>query len=262
MSLKELLGSLKKEMIVLKTPEEIERMRESNRMVCEILEGVTGIAAPGVSTYELDRFCEEESRKRDAIPAFKGYKGYPYSLCTSINDEVVHGMPSKERCLRSGDILSLDFGVFYNGYYGDAAITIPIGDVDDLAKRLLLVTEESLYAGIEKAVPGNRLFDISSAIQRCVEGAGFSVVRDFVGHGIGRQLHEPPQVPNFGTEGLGIRLKEGMVLAIEPMVNAGGCDVRILDDGWTAVTSDGSLSAHFEHTVAITDNGPDILSRV
>lgn len=235
-------------------------MRTSNLLVREILEGVKELAQPGVTTLELDRFCEEETRRRKAIPAFKGYRGYPYSLCTSLNDEVVHGIPSANRFLKEGDILSLDFGILYNGYYGDAAITIPIGEVSEEAKRLIDVTKRALYVGIEHAILGNRLLDISSSIQRYVEGEGFSVVRDFVGHGIGRELHEAPQVPNFGTPGQGPRLKEGMVLAIEPMVNAGGYEVRILDDGWTAVTLDGSLSAHFEHTIAITKNKPYILS--
>ncbi len=256
------LVSWKKEIIVLKTPEEIEKIRTSCRIVVEILQGLRELARPGVTTYDLDRFSEEEARKRGAKPAFKGYRGYPCSLCTSVNNEVVHGIPSPKRHLKEGDILSLDFGILYNGYYGDAAITIPIGEVSGKAKRLMEVTERALYAAIEKALPGNRLFDISATIQNCVEEAGFSVVRDFVGHGIGRELHEPPQVPNFGTPGRGVRLKKGMVLAIEPMVNAGRPDVRILDDGWTAVTADGSLSAHFEHTVAITDNGPDILTRI
>lgn len=256
------LVSWKKEIIVLKTPEEIERIRESCRIVVEILQGLKELARPGITTYDLDRFSEEEARKRGAKPAFKGYRGYPCSLCTSVNNEVVHGIPSAKRYLKEGDILSLDFGILYNGYYGDAAITIPIGSVSGEARRLIEVTEKALCAAVDKALPGNRLFDISAAIQQCVEEAGFSVVRDFVGHGIGRELHEPPQVPNFGTPGRGVRLKKGMVLAIEPMVNAGRPEVKILDDGWTAVTVDGSLSAHFEHTVAITQNGPDILTRI
>ncbi len=256
------LVSWKKEIIVLKTPEEIERIRASCSIVMEILQGVRELAKPGITTHDLDRYCEEEAKKRGARPAFKGYRGFPCSLCTSVNNEVVHGVPSPKRILKEGDILSLDFGVLYNGYYGDAAITIPIGEVDREARRLIDVTERALYMGIGKALPGNRLFDISTTIQRYVEEAGFSVVRDFVGHGIGRELHEPPQVPNFGIPGRGVRLKKGMVLAIEPMVNAGGPEVKILDDGWTAVTVDGSLSAHFEHTVAIRDDGPDILTRL
>lgn len=256
------LVSWKKEIVILKTPEEIEKIRTSCLIVMEILQGVMELAKPGVTTYDLDRYCEEEAKKRGAKPAFKGYRGFPSSLCASVNDEVVHGVPSSKRVLKEGDILSLDFGILYNNYYGDAAITVPIGGVNKEAKRLIDITEKALYAGIEKALPGNRLFDISATIQRCVEGAGFSVVRDFVGHGIGRELHEPPQVPNFGISGRGMRLKKGMVLAIEPMVNAGRPEVKVLDDGWTAVTMDGSLSAHFEHTVAITDNGPYILTKL
>lgn len=260
--MKESFLSLKKDIIVLKTPVEIEKMRTSNLIAREILEGVKKLAKPGVATLELDKFCEEESKKRKAIPAFKGYRGYPYSLCTSINDEVVHGIPSATRFLRESDILSLDFGILYNGYYGDVAITIPIGRVSKEAERLIDVTKRALYIGIENALLGNRLLDISSAVQGYVECEGFSVVRDFVGHGIGRELHESPQVPNFGMPGIGHRLKEGMVLAIEPMVNAGSYEIKILDDGWTAVTVDGSLSAHFEHTVAITKDKPYILSEL
>jgi len=213
-----------------------------------------------VTTRQLDVYAEELARQRGASPAFKGYRGYPYSLCISVNEVVVHGMPS-ERRLKEGDIVSLDFGVCYHGYYGDAAITVPVGKVSDEALRLMRITEEALYCGIEAAKPGNRLGDISAAVQQYVEAAGFSVVRDFVGHGIGTKLHEDPQIPNFGVPGRGVLLKEGMVLAIEPMVNAGTYRVKILDDGWTVVTSDKRLSAHFEHSVAITAKGPDILSR-
>jgi methionyl aminopeptidase len=209
----------------------------------------------------LDGFSEELTRKNRVIPAFKGYRGYPFALCTSVNEEVVHGMPS-ERPLVSGDILSMDFGVIYKGYYGDAAITVPVGKVSKTAERLMKVTEQGLFQGIEQARAGNRLGDVSSSVQKRVEAEGFSVVRDFVGHGIGRNMHEDPQIPNYGMAGRGIQLKPGMVLAIEPMVNAGGYGVRILPDGWTVVTEDGSLSAHFEHSVAITDNGPEILSRI
>ncbi len=255
MSLKE------NETIVLKSPDEIEKMRKSNLIVAEILAIIKEAARPGVATIELERLCEGELKKRKVRPAFKGYRGYPYCLCVSVNEEVVHGMPSK-RVLKQGDILSVDVGIEHDGYYGDAAVTAPIGRISDEAGRLIDAAMASLERGIEKARVGNRLFDISYAVQSYVEENGFSVVRAFVGHGIGRELHEPPQVPNFGTPGKGIRLKAGMVLAIEPMINAGGSEVVILDDGWTAVTKDGSLSAHFEHTVAITKNGPYVLSRL
>lgn len=249
------------EIIVLKSPDEIEKMRKSSLVVAEILAAVRVAVWPGITTIELERLCEEYLKKRKVRPAFKGYKGYPYCLCTSVNEEVVHGMPSK-RVLKEGDILSVDVGIECGGYYGDAAITIPVGKISDDADRLVKVAETSLSLAIEKAVIGNRLFDISYAVQNYVEGNGFSVVRAFVGHGIGRELHEPPQVPNFGTPDKGVRLKAGMVLAIEPMINAGGSDVVIMEDGWTAVTKDGSLSAHFEHTVAITEKGPYVLSKL
>ena len=247
--------------IVLKSPAEIEKMRKSNRIVAEVLASIKDVARPGIATIELERLCEEELKKRKVRPAFKGYRGYPYCLCTSVNEEVVHGMPSN-RVLREGDIISVDVGVDCDGYYGDAAITMPIGRISEQASRLIDVTEVALRRAIEKAQVGNRLFDISYAVQSYVEKNGFSVVRAFVGHGIGRDLHEAPQVPNFGTPGRGVRLKAGMVFAIEPMINAGGSDIVILDDGWTAVTKDGSLSAHFEHTIAITENGPCILSKL
>lgn len=249
------------EIIVLKSPDEIEKMRKSSLVVAEILAAVRVAVWPGITTIELERLCEEYLKKRKVRPAFKGYKGYPYCLCTSVNEEVVHGMPSK-RVLKEGDILSVDVGIECGGYYGDAAITIPVGKISDDADRLVKVAETSLSLAIEKAVIGNRLFDISYAVQNYVEGNDFSVVRVFVGHGIGRELHEPPQVPNFGTPDKGVRLKAGMVLAIEPMINAGGSDVVIMEDGWTAVTKDGSLSAHFEHTVAITEKGPYVLSKL
>ncbi len=252
---------MKKEVIILKTREEIGRMRKSNLVVAEILEILKENARPGASTMDLERITEEETRNRGVLPAFKGYKGYPYCLCTSVNNEVVHGMPSKGKVLKDGDILSIDFGVLSGGYYGDAAVTVPIGRVTPEAKRLMDVTAASLNLAIRAAQDGGRLMDISAAVQRHVEAAGFSVVREFVGHGIGRELHEQPQVPNFGIAGRGVRLRAGMVLAIEPMVNAGASEVRILDDGWTAVTADGGLSAHFEHTVAITQDGPYVLSR-
>lgn len=249
------------ETIILKSPDEIEKMRKSSLIAAYILSAIKDAAAPGVATIELEKLCEEELKKRKARPAFKGYRGYPYCICASVNEEVVHGMPSK-RILRDGDILSVDVGVECDGYYGDAAITIPVGVISDNAGKLIEVAQDSLSRAIEKARVGNRLFDISAAIQNYVEHNGFSVVKTFVGHGIGRELHEAPQVPNFGTPGKGVRLKPGMVLAIEPMINAGRSEVAILDDGWTAVTKDGSLSAHFEHTVAITEKGPYVLSKL
>lgn len=252
---------MRKEAVILKSRDEIEIMRRTNLIVAEVLHVLKATVGAGVTTLDLERIAEEELKKTSARPAFKGYRGYPWCLCTSVNNEVVHGMPSK-RVLNDGDILSIDFGVFSDGFYGDSAITVPVGSVSPDAARLVKVTEESLEKAIEAAVAGNRLLDISASVQRYVESHGFSVVRDFVGHGIGRELHEAPQVPNFGLPGRGIRLKAGMVLAIEPMINMGGPDVKILDDGWTAVTADGSLSAHFEHTVAITDDGPYVLSRL
>ncbi|HNU84364.1 MAG: type I methionyl aminopeptidase [Pseudomonadota bacterium] len=248
-------------MIILKSRREIEKMKKSNALVAAILEELRKKIKPGVKTIELDRLSEEMALKKGARPAFKGYRGYPYSLCTSVNSEVVHGMPS-ERELKEGDIISLDFGILHGGYYGDAAVTVPVGQITPAAKRLLAVTEEALYRGIAEARAGNRIGDISAAIQGHAEAAGFSVVRDLVGHGIGRSLHEDPQVPNYGTSGRGIELKTGMVFAIEPMVNEGTYRVDVLRDGWTVVTADGKLSAHFEHSVAITENGPVILSRI
>lgn len=235
-------------------------MRAGNLIVAEILSRIQEEAKPGVTTADLERLAEKLLAKKRAVSAFKNYQGYPSTLCTSVNEGVIHGIPSK-RVLKEGDILSVDFGVFYRGYYGDAAISIPIGSVSDEAQRLLDTAEEALYQAIDKARVGNRLSDISAAIQSYVEQRGFSVVRDFVGHGIGRKLHEEPQIPNFGPPGMGVRLKAGMVLAIEPMINAGKSEVTILSDGWSAVTKDRSLSAHFEHSVAITENGPFILSK-
>ncbi|MBI4495407.1 MAG: type I methionyl aminopeptidase [Deltaproteobacteria bacterium] len=247
--------------MILRSPLEIEKLRRSNRIVAEILAEIQSAAGPGVTTRELNDLAESRLVEKGARSAFKGYNGFPAALCTSVNEEVVHGIPS-ERLLRPGDILSLDFGAVYEDYYGDAAITVPIGPISELARRLLRVAEEALRLAIEQARPENRLLDISAAIQRHVESQGFSVVRDFVGHGIGQRLHENPQVPNFGIPGRGPRLRPGMVLAIEPMINAGGPGVRILPDAWTAVTQDGSLSAHFEHTVAITAEGPRVLSQL
>jgi len=229
-------------------------------MVAEILALVREKVRPGITTIELDDLAEKETLRRGARTAFKGYSGYNYSLCCSINNQVIHGLPTRNK-LQEGDILSVDFGVVYDGFYGDAAITIPVGQISGAAQRLLTVTEESLYVAIEFARPGNRLSDISHAVQNYVESRGYSVVREFVGHGIGRKLHENPQIPNYGQPGKGVRLKPGMVLAIEPMINEKGHAVSVLEDGWTTVTCDGGLSAHFEHTVAITEIGPDILTR-
>jgi len=246
-------------MITIKSPQELEKMRRSNAIVREVLRILEENTAAGVTTLDLDRISEETCRKRKAKPAFKGYRGYPFSLCASVNEQVVHGFPST-RPLRDGDIVSMDFGALFEGFYGDAAVTVGVGRPSDAAKRLIDTTRAALCEGIQKARCGNRLSDISHAVQTFVEAHGFSVVRSFVGHGIGRELHEEPQVPNFGPPGKGIRLRAGMVLAIEPMVNEGGCEVEILEDGWTAVTRDRKLSAHFEHSVAITKNGPYILS--
>lgn len=248
-------------MIVLKSDDEIKRMSESCRIVAEVLEGVKKNIAPGVTTKELDEYVESFIRSKGARPAFKGYRGYPASVCTSINEQVVHGIPDSIK-IKKGDIISLDIGVQHKGFYGDAAVTLPVGSVKGQARKLIVVTERALVAGMEKSIVGNRLSDISAAIQTCVESEGFSVVRSFVGHGIGRELHEEPQIPNFGKPGEGPELLPGMTLAIEPMVNAGSWEVDILDDGWTAVTKDRSLSAHFEHTVAITKNGPHILTKL
>lgn len=249
-------------MIIVKSQSEIKKIAAACRIVAEILESLKSFVRAGMSTAEMEIYVDREIRKRDAIPAFKGYRGYPSSVCISVNDQVVHGIPSRTAGLKSGDIVSIDLGVILDGFYGDAAITIPIGNVSPDALRLIRVTEEAFYRGIQKAVAGNRVSDISAAIQEHVESNGFSVVRAFVGHGIGRSLHEEPQVPNFGKPGQGPRLKEGMTLAVEPMVNAGGTDIKIQDDGWTAVTADGSLSAHFEHTIAITKNGAEILTKL
>ena len=247
-------------MVTLKSPREIEKLRASNRIVAKILATLKGAIEPGINTLKLDRLAESLTRQYHAKPAFKGYRGFPYSVCTSVNNQVVHGFPCSTS-LKEGDIISIDFGVFFDGYYGDAAITVPVGEIAEEASRLLRVTEETLYLGIDQARYGNRLSDISYAIQSHVENNGYSVVRKFVGHGIGRELHEEPQIPNYGKPGFGIRLQPGMALAIEPMVNMGGSDVETLEDGWTAVTKDGSLSAHFEHTVVVTETAPDILSK-
>jgi len=235
-------------------------MRRAGQIVREVLELVRSKVKPGATTYDLERAAEARLAELDVKAAFKGYHGYPCVLCTSVNSEVVHGIPSPRRVLKDGDIVSVDFGVVIDGYYGDAAITVPVGSVAPETQRLLHVTEESLKAGIAAVRPGATLGDVGSAVQKVVEGQGFSVVRDFVGHGIGSNMHEDPQVPNFGEAGHGMKLKAGMVIAIEPMVNAGRPDVKVLDDGWTAVASDGSMSAHFEHTVAVTATGARILT--
>jgi methionine aminopeptidase, type I len=248
-------------MVILRLPDEIEKARASNRIVAEVLSKLRERVRPGVRTRDLDKFAEEIAEKKGAKPAFKGYNGFPYALCVSVNEVVVHGMPS-ERILEEGDIVGLDFGVYYQGFFGDATVTLPVGKVTEKASRLMQITEQSLYAGIAQAKDGNRLGDISAAVQDMVEDAGYSIVRDFVGHGIGKNLHEDPQIPNFGEKGRGIELRSGMIMAIEPMVNEGKYKVQVLPDGWTVVTKDGSLSAHFEHSVAITDNGPDILSKL
>ncbi|MCK5539627.1 MAG: type I methionyl aminopeptidase [Deltaproteobacteria bacterium] len=249
-------------MIALRSDREIAKLKAANRMVAEVLQLVKRKICPGVSTGALDKLAEDEIIRQGARPAFKGYAGFPATLCTSINYEIVHGIPSKKRKLKGGDIISIDVGVFLDGYYGDAAITVPVGTVSQEAKRLIQVTEESLYKAIECACPGERLYTLSHSVQKYAEGFGYSVVRDFVGHGIGTELHEPPQIPNYGKPGTGLVLKAGMVLAIEPMINVGGYAVQVLADGWTAVTKDRKLSAHFEHTIAITANGSEILSKL
>ena len=247
-------------MIVCRSAAELEQMREAGRLVGEVLTELAAAVAPGVSTADLDALAEKRIRQAGATPAFKGYHGYPATICASVNDEVIHGIPSGRRVLNEGDVISIDVGAAMNGYYGDSAVTLPVGMISEKAATLLRVTEESLHKAIEAARPGNRVSDIGYAVQKHVEAYGFSVVREFVGHGIGQKMHEEPQVPNYGQPGHGPRLAEGMVLAIEPMVNAGSPAVKVLADGWTAVTRDGSLSAHFEHTVAVTAGEPWILT--
>jgi methionyl aminopeptidase len=248
-------------MVVCKSTTELEKMHRAGLIVWGALDEMRTMVRPGLSTKELDEFAEAYTAEHHARPAFKGYRGYPGSVCTSINKEVVHGIPSASRRVRDGDILSMDFGVELEGYFADAALTIPVGKVSPEREKLMRVTRESLEHAIDKVRPGNRLGDVSAAVQGWVEKHGFSVVREFVGHGIGTKMHEEPQVPNYGAPDQGLRLQEGLVLAIEPMVNSGGPGVRVLDDDWTAVTIDGSDSAHFEHTVAVTSNGPWILTR-
>jgi len=245
--------------IVCKSPAELEKMRAANQLVAQVLEELAAMVAPGVTTADLDAAAEARVRAAGAEPAFKGYRGYPATLCASVNEQVVHGIPNR-MALASGDIVSLDMGVKLNGYYGDSAVTVPVGTVDENVRKLLRVTREALDKGIAQVKVGGRISDIGHAIQAHVEANGFSVVREFVGHGIGASLHEEPQIANYGEPGRGPRLAEGMTLAIEPMVNMGKAAVRVLADGWTAVTRDGSLSAHFEHTVAVTRDGPLVLT--
>ncbi len=248
-------------MIKCWAPVELEKLRRSGHVVRQILDEAREKVRPGVTTLELEKFVEKRLAQLGAKPASKGYRGYPWCLCTSVNNEIVHGMPSNRR-LKEGDIIGLDLGVVVDGYYGDSAITVAVGAVNENVQRLLRVTEEALELGIQKARVGNRVGDISATVQGYVEKNGYSVVREFVGHGIGREYHEEPQVPNFGQAGHGPLLKEAMVFTIEPMVNEKGPELRVLDDNWTAVTADGGLSAHFEHTVAVTRNGPDVLTRL
>lgn len=248
-------------MIICKSPAEIEKLRRSARLVREILHEARDRAKPGVSTLELENFAEKRLTQAGAKPAFKGYRGYPCCLCTSVNEEIMHGIPSDRR-LKEGDVLGLDLGVVLDGYYGDSALTLAVGEITEPAQKLLQVSEEALELAIVEARLGNRIGDISATVQRHVEKNGFSVVREFVGHGIGRALHEEPQIPNYGQPGHGPALKVGMVLAIETMVNSGRPELRILEDHWTAVTADGKNAAHFEHMVAVTHNGPDVLTRI
>ncbi|MBP7792811.1 MAG: type I methionyl aminopeptidase [Candidatus Goldbacteria bacterium] len=248
-------------MIELKSKEEINKIKKSCEIVRKVLNRLKEMTRPGLSTMDLDEEARKITKKFGAKPAFLNYRGYPGAVCISVNEEVVHGIPSPKRILKDGDIVSIDFGVVYDGFFGDAAETVPVGHVSPVAEKLINVTRESLYKGIEKARPGNKLFDISSAVQEYAEKNGFSVVRDFVGHGVGKKLHEEPMVPNFGRPGTGIKLENGMVLAIEPMINEKGYEVNILDDDWTVITRDGGLSAHFEHTIVITENAPEILTK-
>ena len=247
-------------MIILKSPREISLMKDANKIVAETHEYLAEKIKPGISTADINKLADEFIRNENAIPSFKDYQGFPAAVCVSINEEVVHGIPDERRILNSGDIVSIDIGTYYQGFNGDAARTFAVGEVDNEVQRLLQVTEKSLMLGIEQAVKGNRLTDISNAVQKHVEGNGFSVVKDYVGHGIGRDMHEDPQIPNFGPPGRGPILKKGMTFAIEPMVNIGSHEVETLDDGWTVVTKDKSFSAHFEHTIAIKDDEVEILS--
>ena len=249
-------------MINLKSPREIEKMKGASRIVAEILLELRAVVKEGMSTAEIDRMAEDMTLKRKAKPAFKGYRGFPASICISINEEVVHGIPSPKRVLKDGDVVGLDFGVIYDDYYGDSAVTVPIGAIPPEVENLLKVTEQSLYSAIEAAIPGNTISDVSAAVQRIAEAHHFGIVREFCGHGIGRALHEDPPVLNYVQNGKGPKIKPGLVIAIEPMINLGTEKVKILSDGWTVVTLDGRPSAHFEHTIAITPDGPEILTRV
>ncbi len=253
------MDSTTRDTIATRSADDIARIREAGLVVWEVLEALSAAAVAGTTTLELDRLAADRTRTLGAEPAFLGYHGYPACLCISVNDEVIHGIPSK-RALRAGDVVGLDYGVVLRGWYADSARTVPVGQASPDAIRLLAATRNALACAIDTARPGRRIGDLGAAVQRFVEERGYSVVRDFVGHGIGRRLHEPPQVPNYGRPGTGASLRAGMVLAIEPMVNAGACEVETLDDGWTARTVDGALSAHFEHTVAVTENGPEILT--
>jgi len=246
--------------ITIKSRDEIQVMAEANQIVAEVLVMLQNVVEPGITTFELDRLAEELCGKRKAVPAFKGYRGFPGSLCVSINEEVVHGIPSRKRKLKKGDIISVDFGTIYKGYYGDSAVTIPVARINAEKYKLLKVTEESLFKAIDQVRIGKRVSDVSAAVQQHVEKNGFSIVKQFVGHGIGTALHEGPEIPNFVQEGSSPRLLEGMVLAIEPMVNIGTHKVKVLRDGWTVITSDRKSSAHFEHSVAVTKDGPLVLS--
>jgi len=249
-------------MINLKSPREIERMKGASRIVAEILLELRGIIRDGITTAEIDRLAEEMTRKRNAIPAFKGYRGFPASICISINDEVVHGIPSTKRTVKNGDVVGMDFGVVFDGFFGDSAVTVAIGDIPPEVQNLLTVTERALYAAIEASVPGNYISDVSAAVQKVADEHHFGIVREFCGHGIGRALHEDPPVLNYVQSGKGPKVKPGLVIAIEPMINLGTEKVKVLEDGWTVVTLDGRPSAHFEHTIAITPDGPEILTRV
>jgi len=254
-------------LITIKSKTEFDTMRRAGRLVAETLDKLQHAVKPGMTTGDLDKIAYEHITRSHGIPSFKGYppgsqRPFPASICTSVNEEVVHGIPSKRRVLEEGDIVSIDCGAIIDGWHGDAAVTVPVGQIPAEVQRLLDVTRDSLHKGVEQVLPGNHIGDVSAAIQRFAEGQGFSVVREYVGHGIGRQMHEDPQVPNWGTPGRGMLLKEGMALALEPMINAGTADVRVLKDQWTVVTKDGQRSAHFEHTVALTDNGPEILTKL
>ena len=248
-------------MIMRKRAEELDKMRRAGRVVGETLQILQAAVKPGVTTLELDEIAEREIRARGAVSSFKGYRGFPATICTSINSEIVHGIPG-HRTLKDGDLIKLDCGAIVEGYHGDSAVTVPVGEVSQEALKLIETTDRSLQAGIAEAKAGNRIHDIGAAVQTTAEGAGFSVVREYVGHGIGRALHEDPPVPNYGKPGTGLKLEPGLVIAIEPMVNVGTFETRLLPDGWTVVTADGALSAHFEHTIAITENGPEVLTAV